>query len=90
MNRRLPFSFFATSNDCYKVRANLFTGEALVKYDQKDIELFRDEKQFLAKKAKKITTSEPIELYSLTKEEFLDLCDLFPESTESLQDYAIQ
>lgn len=89
MSRRLPFSFIATSNDCYKMRSNLLSGEIVVRYDQSEIEMFRDEKTHLKKKMKKGSTSKSIELFSVPRDEFLELCDLFPESKVLLQDYSI-
>lgn len=96
MNRNLPFSFIAASSDCYAVRSDLLTEEPHVPYTQRDIERFRSSKALkqYRQRRKKNKSSDGecagVELYAVTKEEFLDLCDLFPRTAALLQQYCVE
>mmetsp|Transcript_45924 Transcript_45924/g.60872 ORF Transcript_45924/g.60872 Transcript_45924/m.60872 type:complete len:166 (-) Transcript_45924:1484-1981(-) len=59
MNRRLPFSFIAASNDCYTARTDLLTEEIHVNYSQKEIERFR------ASEALKRNNQQPLYKYKM-------------------------
>lgn len=96
LDQSLPFSYIATSNECYRVRTNLLSSEYYVKYEQNEIEGFRNEK-VVAKHPKKIKKGKNnvipstalIELFVIGKDDFVQLCDMFPDTAHLLQTHCL-